>query len=119
MPTTPSPFATSSPAATDGSVPDAVTYHVACHLQAQNAGLRSRDLLKAAGVKCTLVQRCSGIDGTWGYRAENYDLARKVAAPLGREVEAGGERGRLRRLPPGQRLDPPGDRAYSRCTRCS
>ena len=78
------------PGREDGSVPDAVTYHVACHLQAQNAGLRSRDLLKAAGVKCTLVQRCSGIDGTWGYRAENYDLARKVAAPLGREVEAGG-----------------------------
>ena len=49
-------------------MPETVSYHVACHLQAQNAGLRSRDLLKAAGVKCTLVQRCSGIDGTWGYR---------------------------------------------------
>ncbi len=73
-----------------GAVPDEVTYHVACHLQAQNAGLRSRDLLKAAGVRCTLVQRCSGIDGTWGYRAENYELARRVAAPLGREVDAAG-----------------------------
>ncbi len=78
------------PGRDDGSVPDAVTYHVACHLQAQNVGLRSRDLLKTAGVKCTLVQRCSGIDGTWGYRAENYELAREVAAPLGREVEAAG-----------------------------
>ncbi len=38
------------PGRADGSVPDAVTYHVACHLQAQNAGLRSRDLLKTAGV---------------------------------------------------------------------
>ncbi len=78
------------PGRTDGSVPDAVTYHVACHLQAQNAGLRSRDLLKTAGVKCSIVQRCSGIDGTWGYRTENYELARKVAAPLGREIEAAG-----------------------------
>jgi glycerol-3-phosphate dehydrogenase subunit C len=78
------------PGRRDGTVPDAVTYHVACHLQAQNAGLRSRDLLKAAGVKCSLVQRCSGIDGTWGYRAENYELARKVARPLGREIEAAG-----------------------------
>ena len=78
------------PGRDDGSVPDDVTYHVACHLQAQNAGLRSRDLLKVAGVKCTLVQRCSGIDGTWGYRAENYELARIVAAPLRREVEAAG-----------------------------
>jgi Fe-S oxidoreductase len=71
-----------------GRVPDTVTYHVACHLQAQNAGLKSRDLLKVAGVTCTLVQRCSGIDGTWGYRAENYQLARQVAAPLAREIEA-------------------------------
>ena len=78
------------PGREDGAVPDEVTYHVACHLQAQNAGLRSRDLLKVAGVKCAIVQRCSGIDGTWGYRAENYELARKVAAPLGREVEAAG-----------------------------
>jgi Fe-S oxidoreductase len=78
------------PGRDDGTVPDAVTYHVACHLQAQNAGLRSRDLLKVAGVRCALVQRCSGIDGTWGYRSENYELARQVAAPLGREIEAAG-----------------------------
>jgi len=78
------------PGRENGAVPDEVTYHVACHLQAQNAGLRSRDLLKVAGVKCAIVQRCSGIDGTWGYRAENYELARKVAAPLGRDVDASG-----------------------------
>jgi glycerol-3-phosphate dehydrogenase subunit C len=76
------------PGREEGSVPESVTYHVACHLQAQNTGLRSRDLLKVAGVKCSLVQRCSGIDGTWGYRAENYELAREVAAPLGREIDA-------------------------------
>jgi Fe-S oxidoreductase len=78
------------PGRADGTVPDAVTYHVACHLVAQNAGLKGRDLLKLAGVTCTLVQRCSGIDGTWGYRAENYELARKVAAPLAREITAAG-----------------------------
>jgi glycerol-3-phosphate dehydrogenase subunit C len=78
------------PGRDSGAVPDTVTYHVACHLQAQNMGLRSRDLLKLAGVKCTLVPRCSGIDGKWGYRAENYELARQVAAPLGRDVEAAG-----------------------------
>ncbi len=81
---------TEFPGRESGAVPDQVTYHVACHLQAQQIGLKSRDLLKVAGVKATLVQRCSGIDGTWGYRAENYDLARKVAAPLAREVEAAG-----------------------------
>jgi Fe-S oxidoreductase len=63
---------------------------VACHLQAQNAGIKGRDLLKVAGVRCTLVARCSGIDGTWGYRAEHYELARKVAAPLARDITAAG-----------------------------
>ena len=74
----------------DGTVPDQVTYHVACHLQAQHIGLKSRDLLKIAGVRATLVQRCSGIDGTWGYRAGNYELARKVAAPMAKEIRAAG-----------------------------
>jgi Fe-S oxidoreductase len=78
------------PGRRDGSVPDTVTYHVACHLQAQHIGLKSRDLLKIAGVRATLVQRCSGIDGTWGYRAGNYELARKVAAPMAKEIRAAG-----------------------------
>ena len=65
-----------------GEVPEEVAYHVACHLQAQNIGLKSRDLMKLTGTKITLVNRCSGIDGTWGYRQENYELARKVAQPL-------------------------------------
>jgi glycerol-3-phosphate dehydrogenase subunit C len=73
-----------------GAVPDEVTYHVACHLQAQHIGLKSRDLLKVAGVQATLVQRCSGIDGTWGYRSENYELARRVAAPMAKEIRAAG-----------------------------
>ncbi len=74
----------------DGTVPESVTYHVACHLQAQNIGLKSRDLLKLTGTAVNVVSRCSGIDGTWGYRKENYALARKVAAPLKRDIEAAG-----------------------------
>jgi glycerol-3-phosphate dehydrogenase subunit C len=70
-----------------GDVPDEVAYHVACHLQAQNIGLKSRDLMKLTGTKVTLANHCSGIDGTWGYRAENYELARKVAQPLKRALE--------------------------------
>jgi len=81
---------TDFPGRASGAVPDQVTYHVACHLQAQHIGLKSRDLLKVAGVRATLVQRCSGIDGTWGYRAGNYALARKVAAPMAREIGAAG-----------------------------
>lgn len=70
-----------------GSVPESVTYHVPCHLQAQNVGYKSRDLLKLMGVKVNLVNKCSGIDGTWGYRKENYRLSKKVASGLVQAIE--------------------------------
>jgi glycerol-3-phosphate dehydrogenase subunit C len=65
-----------------GPVPESVTYHAPCHLRAQNIGLKSRDLLKLTGTKITLVAECSAIDGTWGLRAENYEMSRKVARKM-------------------------------------
>ncbi|HWE54708.1 MAG TPA: heterodisulfide reductase-related iron-sulfur binding cluster [Acidimicrobiales bacterium] len=70
----------------EGDVPATIAYHVPCHLQAQNVGLRSRDLMKLTGAKISLVQKCSGIDGMWGLRSENYELSRKVAKPMGEAV---------------------------------
>lgn len=75
-----------------GPVPETVTYHAPCHLRAQNIGLRSRDLLKLMGAKVTVVAECSGIDGTWGYRAEHLDTSRQVARKMAAAIEkAGGE----------------------------
>ena len=75
-----------------GTVPASVTYHTPCHLRAQNIGLKSRDLIKLTGAKVKLVQQCSGIDGMWGLRAGNTDIAVPVAGKLGDEVrEAAGE----------------------------
>lgn len=73
-----------------GEVPEAITYHAPCHLRAQNIGYKSRDLLKKTGAKIKLVAECSAIDGTWGYRAENYEMSRKVAGKLGRAIEQAG-----------------------------
>jgi glycerol-3-phosphate dehydrogenase subunit C len=75
-----------------GPVPETVTYHAPCHLRAQNIGLKSRDLLKVLGTKVTVVAECSGIDGTWGYRAEHYDASRQVARKMAAAIaKAGGE----------------------------
>ncbi len=71
-----------------GTVPEAVTYHAPCHLRAQNIGLKSRDLMKKTGTKIQLVAECSAIDGTWGYRSENYATSRKVAAKMARAIES-------------------------------
>jgi Fe-S oxidoreductase len=74
----------------DGEVLETVTYHAPCHLRAQNIGFRSRDLLKLTGAKVTVVAECSGIDGTWGWRKENYDMSRGVARKMVAAIDAAG-----------------------------
>ncbi len=69
-----------------GEVPSEIVYHAPCHLQAQNVGLKSRDLMKLTGAKVSVVAKCSGIDGTWGYRAKNYQLAKTVAGGLAKAL---------------------------------
>ncbi len=70
-----------------GPTPESVTWHVPCHLQAQNVGFKTRDLLKLTGARVDAVAKCAGIDGTWGLRAANYEAARKVAQPLANEIK--------------------------------
>jgi len=65
-----------------------VAYHVACHNRVQNFGYRGRDLLKWAGGDVTLVDRCCGMDGTWGMKSEFFAESLKVAEPAARKVEA-------------------------------
>ncbi len=73
-----------------GPVPETTTYHAPCHLRAQNIGLRSRDLMKLTGTKLTVVAECSGIDGTWGLRAENLDLSRNAASKMAADIKRAG-----------------------------
>jgi Fe-S oxidoreductase len=74
----------------NGQVPETITWHAPCHLRAQNVGFKSRDLMRLTGAKVTVVDRCAGIDGTWGLRAKNYELAKKVAEPLKAAIEKAG-----------------------------
>jgi len=71
-----------------GPVPTDVTYHASCHMRAQNMGARGQQLMALTGTTVTVVERCSGIDGTWGYRKENYAMAKQVIQPLVRAIEA-------------------------------
>ncbi|MDI3317187.1 MAG: anaerobic glycerol-3-phosphate dehydrogenase subunit C [Bacillota bacterium] len=68
-------------------VPARVVYHLPCHLKVQNIGAKSRDLLRLMGAEVTTVERCSGVDGTWGLKAQNHALSLQVARPLFRRVE--------------------------------
>ena len=67
-----------------------VTYHVPCHLRAQNLGHKSADVLRAVpGSAVDVVEKCSAVDGTWGFKKEYYELSLKVAKPLFDAVAAG------------------------------
>lgn len=73
-----------------GDVPEQITYHAACHLRAQNIGLTSRDLMQLTGAKVGLVQQCSGIDGMWGFRDGNEQIAIPIAKQLAERIEQAG-----------------------------
>jgi glycerol-3-phosphate dehydrogenase subunit C len=68
----------------------AVTYHVPCHLRAQNIGHKSADVLRAIpGASVDVVEKCSAVDGTWGFKKEYYELSMKLAKPLFDAVKSG------------------------------
>jgi Fe-S oxidoreductase len=67
-----------------------VAYHAPCHLRHQKIGFRARDLLKLAGADVTLIDACSGVDGTWGMQARFHDASLGVAAAMLRRIEEAG-----------------------------
>ncbi|MBI3940667.1 MAG: anaerobic glycerol-3-phosphate dehydrogenase subunit C [Acidobacteria bacterium] len=60
-----------------------IRYHQPCHLKAQNIGFKSQELLKLIpGAEISRMQCCSGHDGSWSVRKENFELSMKVGKPL-------------------------------------
>lgn len=66
----------------DGETYESIVWHAACHYRAQQIGPKSKQLMELTGAKVAMVERCSAIDGTWGLRAENVEMAKKIARPL-------------------------------------
>lgn len=65
-----------------------LAYHIPCHLRAQNIGRPFEAVLRAIpGTTLEIVERCSAFDGTWGMKKEYYELSRKYAGKLCRELE--------------------------------
>jgi glycerol-3-phosphate dehydrogenase subunit C len=65
------------------SSPGRVLYHFPCHLKAQQIGQKSRELLQLIpGCQVDTIDRCSGMDGTWGMKRQYYEASRKVASPI-------------------------------------
>lgn len=55
-----------------------ISYHIPCHLRAQNVGYKTRDVLELLpGTKVRVVEECSGHDGTWAMKKENFEQSLK------------------------------------------
>jgi len=65
-----------------GTTYASILWQAACHYRAQQIGPKSSQLMQLTGAKVQMVERCSAIDGTWGLRAENAEMARRIAKPL-------------------------------------
>jgi Fe-S oxidoreductase len=44
--------------------------------------------MKTAGAQVEVIDRCSAVDGTWGFKKEYYQLSRKIAEPLCNQMSA-------------------------------
>lgn len=65
-----------------------IAYQAACHLKAQNIGLKARELLELLpGAKVGVIDRCTAHDGTWSMKEEHYELSMKYAEKLFRDIE--------------------------------
>jgi glycerol-3-phosphate dehydrogenase subunit C len=64
-----------------------VAYHAACHLRAQKLGFpAARVLALLPDTEVEVVEQCSAVDGTWGMKAQHYDMGRRYAQKLARGV---------------------------------
>ena len=67
-----------------------VGYHAACHLRAQKIGTPGRQLLsKVPGTEVVVVDECSAVDGTWGMKAQYYELGRQYCQKLVKGLDEG------------------------------
>ena len=67
-----------------------VGYHAPCHLRAQKVGFPAMQVLKKVpDTEVAVIQECSAVDGTWGMKAQYYELGRKYAQKLVGEMREG------------------------------
>jgi glycerol-3-phosphate dehydrogenase subunit C len=64
-----------------------VAYHAACHLRAQKIGYPGLRVLGAVpDTDVQMVEQCSAVDGTWGMKSQHYEMGRRYAHKLTREI---------------------------------
>jgi glycerol-3-phosphate dehydrogenase subunit C len=60
-----------------------IIYHLPCHLHAQSIGNKSKDMMELIpNTKVETVQKCAGVDGTWGMKTEYFQISLEIGNKL-------------------------------------
>ena len=64
-----------------------VAYHAACHQRVQNIGSKTREVLALVpDTRVSVIERCSGHDGTYAVKRESYRHSMKIVRPVVRRI---------------------------------
>lgn len=67
-----------------------ISYHIPCHLRAQNIGYKTRDVLALLpGTTVKVVEECSGHDGTWAFKKKNFEQSLKYGSRAFQQMAEG------------------------------
>lgn len=60
-----------------------VAYHAPCHQRVQNIGLKTKQILELVpDTEVIVLERCTGHDGTYAIKQENFEFAQKICRPV-------------------------------------
>lgn len=65
-----------------------VAYHVPCHQRVQKIGPKTKEVLELVpDTDITLIERCSGHDGTYAVKTEYHEVSMKICKPVTNKIK--------------------------------
>ena len=65
-----------------------VAYHVPCHQRVQKIGLKTKEVLQLIpDTEITVIERCSGHDGTYAVKTEYHEISMKICRPVTNKIK--------------------------------
>ena len=66
-----------------------VAYHVPCHQRVQNIGPKTKEVLELVPeTDITVIERCSGHDGTYAVKTEYHEISMKICRPVSNKIKS-------------------------------
>ena len=65
-----------------------IAYHIPCHQRVQNIGPKSKEVLGLIpNTNISVIERCSGHDGTYAVKTEYHETSMKICRPIINKIE--------------------------------